>query len=91
MRFRIAPRDVPADQAAKRLGVSAAVFCEKLPNLLARGFPKPDPDTGNFDLDAIDQWCNSRNAHLFGGSEPGPRDARTVAKARIAHMRGGNG
>lgn len=91
MRFRVDPRDVPLEQAARRLGIGVAAFNEKLPNLIARGFPAPDPDTGNFDLAAIDQWCNSRHAHLFGGSPVGPRDASTVAKDRIKAMRGING
>ncbi len=38
--------------------MTLAVFHEKLPNLIARGFPPPDPDTGNFDLHAIDRWCD---------------------------------
>jgi predicted RecA/RadA family phage recombinase len=62
-----------------------------LPNLIARGFPRPDPDTGNFDLHAIDRWCDTRHAHLFGGSPAtlGARDASTVASERIAAMRAG--
>ena len=44
MRFRVEPRDVPAEAAARRLGLSVAVFKEKLPDLYRRGFPKPDPD-----------------------------------------------
>jgi hypothetical protein len=63
----------------------------KLPNLLARGFPAADPDTGNFDLEAIDRWCDARHPHLFGASdaEIGARDASTVAADRIAAMRRG--
>jgi hypothetical protein len=52
MRFRVEPRDVPPDMAARRLGQTLAEFEVVLPNLLARGFPEPDRDTGNFDLDA---------------------------------------
>lgn len=90
MRFRVEARDVPAEHAARRLGKSLAEFNVALPNLLARGFPAADPDTGNFDLAAIDRWCDARNAHLFGaGSEMQARDAGTVAKDRIAAMRRG--
>ena len=89
MRFRVEPRDVPADVAAKRLGKSRADFDAALPNLIARGFPKPDPDTGNFDLHAIDRWCDARNAHLFGAPVLQARDAGSVVKDRIASMRGG--
>ena len=66
MRFRVDPRDVPAEVAARRLGKSVADFEALLPKLIARGFPAPDPDTGNFDMVAIDRWCDARHAHLFG-------------------------
>ena len=59
-----------------------------LPNLIERGFPRADPDTGNFDLHAIDRWCDARHVHLFGkGTEMEARDAGTVAKDRIELMR----
>jgi hypothetical protein len=89
MRFHVEPRDVPPDIAARRLGKSRADFDAALPNLLARGFPGPDPDTGNFDLQAIDRWCDARHSHLFGMATVQARDASTVAKGRIAAMRGG--
>jgi hypothetical protein len=56
VRFRIEPRDVPREAVARRLGLTLARFDASLPNLTARGFPVPDPDTGNFDLQAIDAW-----------------------------------
>ena len=89
-RFRLLPGgDVPANIAARRMGMtSEAAFLAALPNLTARGFPKPDPDTGNFDLDAIDAWRSSRHPHLFAGrAEFGARDASTVASDRIAAQR----
>jgi hypothetical protein len=89
VRFRVEPRDAPVECAARRLGMPLAAFQEKLPNLVARGFPPPDPDTGNFDLHAIDRWCDSRHAHLFGGLLMQARDAGSVAASRIAAMRGG--
>jgi hypothetical protein len=92
MRYRIESRDVPPEEAARRLGINANIFADKLPNLFARGFPRPDPDTGNFDLQAIDRWMDSRNPHLFGvGAEMGARDARTVVGDRIQRMRAGVG
>lgn len=87
MRFHVEPRDVPAGEAAKRLGMSVAEFNETLPRLLGRGFPAPDPDTGRFDLTAIDRWCDARHSHLFGGGNLGARDAGTVAAERIAAMK----
>ena len=87
--FHIIPGDVPADAAARRMGMTSEAFKAALPNLIARGFPKPDPDTGNFDLDAIDAWRRLRHPHLYAGrSEFGARDASTVAQERIAALRG---
>jgi hypothetical protein len=88
IRFRIEPRDVPPEMAARRLGKSLAEFEAILSRLIARGFPAPDPDTGNFDLNAIDRWCDARHAHLFGSTTLQARNARDVATARIEAMRG---
>ena len=91
LRFRVDPRDVPPDLAARRLGMEIADFNAVLPNLIARGFPSPDPDTGRFDLVAIDKWCDARHVHLFGGGTGmQARDAGTVVHDRIAVMRRGN-
>ena len=92
MRFHIEPRDVPPEIAAKRLGKTLADFNSALPNLVARGFPAADPDTGNYDLNAIDRWCDARHSHLFpGGAAMQARDAGTVAQDRIARMRANGG
>jgi hypothetical protein len=91
MKFRVMPRDVSPEAAARRLGLTLAEFNDRYENLVARGFPKPDPDTGNFDLDAIDRWCDARHPHLFGGSGMQARDASTVARDRIAKMKAGAG
>ena len=57
-------------------------------DVFARGFPRPDPDTRNFDLQAIDRWMDSRNPHLFGiGAQMQARDASTVVKDRLAKLR----
>jgi hypothetical protein len=82
MRFRIEPRDVPLEVAAR----------PALPDLRARGFPQADPTTGNFDLAAIDRWCDARHPHLFGGGAVmQARDARDVVQARLAKLRGERG
>jgi hypothetical protein len=89
-RARLQPGDVPPARAAERMGLPLDAFITKLPNLEARGFPKCDPDTGNFDLDAIDAWRRRRHPHLFSGrGESGAIDASTVASDRIAALRGG--
>ncbi len=61
IRYRVDPRDVPSEKAARRLHLTLARFNELLPNLIKRRFPEPDPDTGMFDLDAIDLWRKSRH------------------------------
>jgi len=95
MRFRVEPRDVPPTAAARRLGLTLAEFEYRLPRLLSRGFPPVDPDTGNFDLEAIDRWRHRRHPHLFPDeaavltAPPVARDASDVVKKRIAELRNG--
>ena len=69
IRFRVEPGDVPAEKAARRLHLTLTEFQEKLPRLVKRGFPPADPDTGMFDLEAIDEWRRARNPQLFGLTE----------------------
>lgn len=80
--------DVPAKVAALRLGMDVEDFEAALPNLIARGFPSPEPHTGNFDIEAVDAWRHARHPHLFPSADMGPRDAATVVSDRIARMRG---
>lgn len=70
---------MPAITAARRMGMTETEFMRLLPSLLARGFPGADPTTGNFDLDAIDEWRKRRHQ----GFTTGARDARTVAAERL--------
>lgn len=89
MRFRIPPGDIPIEQAARHLGLSLERFRQLLPDLLARGFPAADKTTGNFDLDAIDEWRRRRYPRLFKVAKPtteddGPSDDEI--KARIARL-----
>jgi hypothetical protein len=65
LRFPVDPKDVPPEKAARRLGLTMDRFEAVLPRLLSRGFPPSDPDTGNFDLDAIDAWRASRHRRLL--------------------------
>jgi hypothetical protein len=90
MRFRTEPRDVPPEAAARRLGKTFAEFDAALPDLVARGFPQADPTTGNFDLAAIDRWCDARHPHLFGGAAAmQARDAKDVVRDRLAKLKAG--
>jgi hypothetical protein len=61
IRFRVDPADIPPEKAARRLHLTLDRFNEVLPNLLKRGFPRPDLDTGMYDLDAIDAWRRARH------------------------------
>lgn len=88
MRLRpihIDPGDVPASHAAQRLGLTEDAFRLALPDLLARGFPPADQTTGNFDLQAIDEWRKQRHARLFRPDEP---IADTVISDRIRRVFG---
>lgn len=88
MRFRVEPRDVPREAAARRIGLTLEQFDIQYANLVARGFPAFDPDTGHFDLHAIDRWCDARHPHLFGGSAVmRARDANTVVRDRIEKLK----
>ncbi|WP_334502238.1 hypothetical protein [Bradyrhizobium sp. AZCC 1678] len=61
IRFRVDPANVPPEKAARRLHLTPQQFTEVLPRLLARGFPPADPDTGMYDLEAIDRRRAARH------------------------------
>jgi hypothetical protein len=75
MRLRIPPGDIPIEAAARHMGISVERFRQLLPSLLARGFPPADETTGNYSLEAIDEWRRRRFPRLFrptvgGDTEP---------------------
>lgn len=84
VRYTVDPRDVPPIKAARRLHLTLAEFERILPRLLQRGFPRPDPDTGNYDLKAVDQWMDDRST-LTPANQP--RDGRGVIPERLAQLR----
>ena len=87
IRSKVAVRDAPMIQAARKLGLTVEQFRTKLPELYRRNFPAPDPTTGLWDLQAIDRWQDARNPQIFGQSAGDvPIDARTVAKERLARL-----
>src|SRR5262249_51970388 len=92
IRFPVDPRDVPAEKAARRLHLTLLEFHAKLPALLARGFPQPDPTTGMFDLAAIDEWMTARHgaAGAYLTAQPKIRNAQEVFGDRRGHH-GGQG
>lgn len=87
LRFTVEPRDVPAEKAARRLGLTIERFAELLPQLLRRGFPPSDPDTGNYDLDAIDAWRSARHRRYLQSVASADQSSGLVA-ARLEAMRG---
>lgn len=94
MRYKLAPGtgDCPPAAAARVLWLSLEDFTAKLPELQLRGFPAPDPTTGNFDMDAITAWRRSRYPHLFADRltpATAARDAKDVVAERVARIRSG--
>lgn len=88
LRHRRETGDVPPIVAAHHMGcASLAEFEARLPALLGRGFPAPDPTTGNFDLDAIKAWRRTRHPQLFPSDRlllgPTARDAGDVLRERL--------
>ena len=95
VRCKVDPADVRPEIAARRLGLTIADFLDKLPRLLERGFPPADPDTGNYDLEAIDLGRHARHPRLYGvtpmitGQPPAisMEDKFNAAKERLRHGR----
>jgi hypothetical protein len=86
IRHRVDPRDVPAEKAARRLGLTSTAFAELSDLLFARGFPRPDPTTGLYDLKAIEDWMD-RRSNLTPSQVA--RDASEVFRTRLGAMRDG--
>jgi hypothetical protein len=57
-------------------------FRAKLPELLKRGFPPPDPTTGNYYLPEIDRWMAKRFKSAIDSNE----SDRNVISERIARL-----
>jgi hypothetical protein len=84
--------DCPPAAAARVLWLSLPEFYAKLPDLRARGFPAPDPTTGNYDMDAITAWRKQRHPQVYGEQltpVTTARNANDVVRARLAGGRGG--
>ncbi len=85
VRFRVDPRDVPPIKAARVLGLTQSEFEAALPRLRERGFPSADPDTGNYDLKAIENWMDRRSGLA---KTPEAQDAGINFGARLGMLRG---
>jgi hypothetical protein len=77
---------------AKLLDLSNEDFERARAELETRGFPKPDPTTGRYCIEAVDRWRLRRHVHLFPElvSAPTAVDAGAVYKDRLAAMRRGS-
>ena len=80
VRFSVAPRDIPPTKAARRLHLTLCEFERMKEELYRRGFPRPDPTTGHYDLVKIDRWMDERDRP----SPDKPRDAREVLAGRFS-------
>ena len=87
IRYPVEPRDVPAVKAARRLHLTLEEFETCLPRLRARGFPTADPDTGRFDLKAIDDWMDRRSG--LSTESFAAKDAGANFSSRLGALRGG--
>ena len=88
IRIAVAPRDVPPREVARHLGLSLGAFELVREELFARGFPRPDPTTGNYDLVAVGAWMDARHGGSLT-SEAKPRNAAEVFGERAARLRNG--
>jgi len=92
MRFHIKPRCVPASAAARRLGLTERDFKDRLYDFEKAGFPRPDPVSGNYDIEAIDRYIEARNPTFFGKADDGGAiTEQSVMLQRIAEMGAANG
>jgi hypothetical protein len=78
-RFPIDPRMVPAPKVARRLGLTVAAFEERLPALIAAGFPRADDILGTYCLQAVDNWIDER-----AGLQPRDPQINPVADMKSA-------
>jgi hypothetical protein len=82
--------DVPASTVAQRLGMSAADFELRRPELERRDFPERDPTTGLYCMEAVDRWRLRRYPRLFPEltSAPSAVDAGAVFDKRMRRLQG---
>jgi hypothetical protein len=80
--------DVTDTVVAELLGLSLPDFKARRPELEQRGFPKPDPTTGLYCVEAVDRWRLHRHPHLFPEltAAPAAAHAETVFAERIRRL-----
>ena len=89
IRYAVHPRDVPSQKAARRLHLTLAEFDLVREELFARGFPRPDPTTGMYDLKAIAAWQDRRSPLTDLTPSDSARDAAEVFGDRLDRLRHG--
>jgi hypothetical protein len=90
IRYKVAPRDIAPSKAARLLGITLTEFNRLREELFARGFPRPDPTTGNYDQKAVEAWQDARSGlspPVRG--EPVLRDAGEGFAERAARLLNG--
>jgi hypothetical protein len=91
-RFHLpAARDVPPRVAAKVMGFDTVAQLEAaLPRLVGAGFPAPDPITGNYPLEKIEAYRETRYPQSTDRpATRGASDVRTLVVERVARLRRG--
>jgi len=79
VRFSVDPADIPAEKVARRMHLTITQFKACKVRLFTRGFPRPDPDTGMYCLEAVDRWRLLRHPALFPELMPKDPTAPGVA------------
>lgn len=80
-RFPLQPKLIPAEKVARRLGLPPARFRELLPQLVKAGFPAADPIVGNYSMQAVDAWIDTR-AGLTNANDPVSAQAAMLQAVR---------
>ena len=60
-KLNLPPRGVTDAESADHIGLGPTEYKQKLLQLEAEGFPKPDPLTRRRDIKAIDCWMDARS------------------------------
>jgi hypothetical protein len=71
--------DVAAAVVAELLGLSLADFEARRPVLHERKFPRPDPTTGLYCIEAVERWRLLRHPQLFPELTAAPNAAHAGA------------
>ena len=87
VRYKVDPRLVPPQKAARYLHLTLRQFEDALPSLIARGFPRPCPVIGYFDLTAIDHWLDLQSGIGRPCQEDDGADLEKTILERIARYR----